>query len=50
MRFVFYAWCDGVTYNDIHIIIDGYQILVGIMRVAWGDILSIFHVETVIYL
>ena len=47
MKFVFY---DGVTYNDIHIIIDGLQILVGIMRVAWEDILSIFHVETVFFL
>ena len=40
----------GVTYNDIHIIIDGLQILVVIMRVAWEDILSIFHSETVFYL
>ena len=33
MRFVFYA---SVTYNDIHIIIDGFHVFVGITRVAWG--------------
>ena len=36
--------------NDIHIIIDGSHFLVGIMKVAWEFILSIFHVEMVFYL
>ena len=35
--------CCVTTHNDIHIIIDGFQFLVGITKAAWEVILSIFH-------
>ena len=37
-----------MTHIDIHIIINGSHCLVGIMKVAWEVILSIFHVESLL--